>query len=692
MWGLVSASSMFLWMLPLAALPILFHLFLRVRKQTRPFPSLMFFLQAEPRLSARKRIREWLALMLRIIAILAILLALSRLLWLGHSGGGAISQIILIDNSGSMGGMAPDGRSKLANALDAASGLIGDMGSGDSIALLLLVEDPAVSLPPGLTKDKQILRAALERIKITHGSGAPAKSLAQAFSLLNAASSARREVLILTDAQDTEWAKPPIDSRSLPGGTSIAVHRIRTQPFESPNVSVGEIELPRHALVADRHYSVNVTLQNLSKKESKVRLSSKDSSGMKNFLSTDVPPQSNRTLAIPIETHTAGLNWLTVDLENDAFEPDNHSSVAFVCQPRKKVLFCGTEASFGMLPLAVSPSGDGVLSGLIPVFKQLNSSLTEALKERPAMVVLRASTAYILPSDQALLMTYLEQGGNILILPDSTSATAPEENPSWLHIKFGPPIVNDKGLPVMVLNKPLAVWDDLRNDSGEVMVNQMRVFKACPLTPLTGVVPLLALQDGTPILTQQSIKKGTLFVSGMELDTKASTLPLKAAFIALIHNMALSGQGLNGGTTTLVAGTKPPGLEGSDLPVHLHALTGGILEWQGPGRNLPALPRAGIYSLTVNNVTTLIAVRSAMDEGRESFIETKVIPALNDLVYRVDDYHDSESLIRIVRQQRIGLELYLPLLLLALAAAVLEGWIINPAALTHPGKFQKGKP
>ena len=141
MWGLVSASSMFLWMLPLAALPILFHLFLRVRKQTRPFPSLMFFLQAEPRLSARKRIREWIALLLRIIVILAILLALSRLLWLGHSGGGAISQIILIDNSGSMGGMAPDGRSKLANALDAASGLM---------RVKVIVENPAGVIRAGI--------------------------------------------------------------------------------------------------------------------------------------------------------------------------------------------------------------------------------------------------------------------------------------------------------------------------------------------------------------------------------------------------------------------------------------------------------------------------------------------------------------------------------------------------------------
>jgi len=686
MWGIVSASSMFLWLLPLAALPILFHLFLKVRKQVRPFPSLMFFLQAEPRLSARKRIREWLTLLLRITVIAALLLALARLLWLGQSGGGAIAQVLLIDNSGSMSGNAPDGRTKLANALDAASGLISDMGPADSIALVLLVEDPAAALPSGFSANKQLLHTALERIKITHGSGAPAQSLMQAFSILGTASTARREIHILTDAQDTEWAKPPHANRSPPSGTAITLHRIRTLPHETPNVSVGEIELPRRSLVADRHYAVNVTLQNLSKKEARVRLNSLDSSGVKHSLPAEIPPQTSRTITLPIETHQAGANWLTVDLENDAFEPDNHSSVAFICQPRKKVLFCGPESTFGMIPLAVSPSGDGSLSGLIPVFKQKERSLTDLLKEPPAMVVLRPATACATPADQAALSGYLEKGGNILVLPDLKTTTARENVPPWLRLRFGQPISNEKGQPVMVLNKTQSIWDDLKNDTGEVMVNQTKVFSLLPLLPLPGQIPLLALQDGTPLLAQQNLKKGTLFISGIELDSKASTLPLKAAFVALIHNMALTGQNPGGNTTTLLAGTKPAGQENPDLPVQLHAFTGGVMEWQGPGRNLPALPRAGIYSLEANHQTSFIAVRSAIAEGRESFVAAEKIPALADLSHQVEDYQDSESLIRLVRRLRTGVELFLPLLLLALCAAVAEGLIVNPAALAHPGK------
>ena len=36
-------APLFAWLLPLALLPVIFHLFFRIRKQPRPFPSLLSF-------------------------------------------------------------------------------------------------------------------------------------------------------------------------------------------------------------------------------------------------------------------------------------------------------------------------------------------------------------------------------------------------------------------------------------------------------------------------------------------------------------------------------------------------------------------------------------------------------------------------------------------------------------------------
>ena len=97
------------WLLPAIALPIIFHLFYRLRRQVREFPSLMFFLRIDPRLSAKRKIHEWLILILRCLFLALLLLALLRPI-LGNRGSGEnVARLVLIDNSGSMAAAASDG-------------------------------------------------------------------------------------------------------------------------------------------------------------------------------------------------------------------------------------------------------------------------------------------------------------------------------------------------------------------------------------------------------------------------------------------------------------------------------------------------------------------------------------------------------------------------------------------------------
>ena len=53
------------WLLPAIALPVIFHLFFRLRRQVRDFPALLFFERIDPRLSAKRKLHEWLLLLLR---------------------------------------------------------------------------------------------------------------------------------------------------------------------------------------------------------------------------------------------------------------------------------------------------------------------------------------------------------------------------------------------------------------------------------------------------------------------------------------------------------------------------------------------------------------------------------------------------------------------------------------------------
>src|SRR5208337_4757125 len=84
MTGLTALNPFFLSLLPLAALPVAFHFFFRLKRQARPFPTLMFFHRLDPKLNARRRLREWLILLLRCLLILFLLLALARPVWFGR--------------------------------------------------------------------------------------------------------------------------------------------------------------------------------------------------------------------------------------------------------------------------------------------------------------------------------------------------------------------------------------------------------------------------------------------------------------------------------------------------------------------------------------------------------------------------------------------------------------------------------
>src|SRR5271154_662857 len=112
------------WLFPAVALPILFHLFFRLRRQVREFPSLMFFLRIDPRLSAKRKIHEWLILLLRCFFLALLILALARPLLGLKSTGGSVARLVLIDNSGSMAAPAKTGATKLTLAGHATQKLI----------------------------------------------------------------------------------------------------------------------------------------------------------------------------------------------------------------------------------------------------------------------------------------------------------------------------------------------------------------------------------------------------------------------------------------------------------------------------------------------------------------------------------------------------------------------------------------
>ena len=102
----------FLFGLLAASIPILIHLFTRRRPRELRFPSLAFLTEVNQSEIRRLKLKQWLLLLLRTLAVACIALAMSRPALEGTVGsrsGASTTVVALVDRSGSMGAATRSG-------------------------------------------------------------------------------------------------------------------------------------------------------------------------------------------------------------------------------------------------------------------------------------------------------------------------------------------------------------------------------------------------------------------------------------------------------------------------------------------------------------------------------------------------------------------------------------------------------
>jgi len=687
MTGLTALNPLFLSLLPLAALPVLFHLFFRLKKSPRVFPTLMFFHRIDPQLNARRRLREWLILLLRTLLILFVLLALARPVWFGLGKEGSVAVALVIDNSGSMSGPGPDGRSRLREAVDAARGLVGQLRDRDSAGIVLLVNDPVVPPPGGLTPDKAVLRNALDRIGETEASGSVAAALERAVALFDGSPATHFEIHILSDLQREKWRQPPVKLRPPRAGTSLVVHQISAPNPPKSNVGITDVRVPAKIILAGRRLPFEVQLASTTDGESHVHLNWLADAGGGGGEEVSVPANGEKTVSLTLDPQNAGFRWVSLQLEGDDFEADNRAFAGFNCEEKKSVVFAGAPADFGQLPLAVSPGGEGKMSGLIPSFVEA-ANFADTPVAGGFAVLTWDSFATDAAARWAGLKRWLDAGGGALIVPATAGGGYFGSPPDWVASPpgFGQSVSN--GLALTVLDRTHPIFNDLREANGGVALRNVKVFRFCPLAAATNAAPLLGLEDGRALLTEQKIGRGRLFACGLAFDSAWSTLTLKPAFLALAQNLVLTPGGGAANVTPLVAGEPLRLPLTADPVVEVQSLGGGPLDWKGKLSQLTTLPRAGVYAVRSETETSYVTVRSADKEGRQQFITDRSLPALGALAYAVKPFNGGDSLVSEFKRLEKSLDLSPLLLLLALLALAAEGWLANPVpqkSRTAPG-------
>jgi hypothetical protein len=669
-------QSTMVWLLPAVALPILFHLFFRLRRSVHEFPSLMFFLRIDPRLSAKRKVHEWLILVLRCLFILLLILALARPL-LGIKGaGGSVARLVLIDNSGSMAATTPGGVSKLTLAEQATQKLIASGKKDDVTAVQLMVPDPTSTIPHGFDAARATLRGSVDKLPPSDGGASVPKAIRLALSTLNTAITAQRELHIITDLQRKNWSRGDLSGEVIAPNVRIIVHRLETAPLTTGSVSIEPMELISRAVPAGRIIPVRVALQNHGPATAHVRLNTTDDSGKNVSHTAEVGPNASVLVTVTFSFGNPGFHWAQIWAEGDVAPTANSADLGFWCTDAQKVLFVGTKTDFAALPYAVSPGGNSDLSGIEADFVSADQ-MAASLASKPLAVALTWDNW---PTDSATsqaVQDYVRHGGTLLLSPaPDAGATAPHPLPDWITASPEALQTPKDPEPVTLLQDGDAIWHDLRNAEGRPTLGLLRTFQYRPLKLITDWKSLATSAQGAPLLAQRNWDQGRIFASGLAFSPKWSSLPLKAAFVVLVQNVIFGGQ--SGSTPVrLMKAAEEYQFDFTGEQASIKSLAGSALQWQGSARDFPGFPRTGVYEIKQQDRANWVATAGNADEADPDFLPLGPVPLLHDLPHDTLPLTHENDLAETEIAQNTGLPLYRWLLLVALTVTLAETWLAN---------------
>ena len=188
--------------LPIVALPVIIHLVNQWRFQSVEWAAMRFLLAAKALSRGYSRLRQWLILALRMLAVAAAVFAVSRPLsrgWLASLGGDSAAAIVLLDRSPSMAqATVAGGESKLATARRQVVAALETLGTKRVILI-----DSVTGAPLELASPRAL--AALSETEPAAAAADVPKMLQAASSHLRADSSAAGSIWICSDQRANDW-------------------------------------------------------------------------------------------------------------------------------------------------------------------------------------------------------------------------------------------------------------------------------------------------------------------------------------------------------------------------------------------------------------------------------------------------------------------------------------------------------
>ncbi len=412
--------------LPLVALPILIHLINQRRYQTTRWAAMMFLLAASRMSRGYARLRQWLILAFRMLAIAGLIFAVSRPLasgWLGLAAGGrADTTIVLLDRSPSMQQQgAGSAASKLETGRQQLVHSLRTLGSSRWVLI-----ESAGNVPRELESPDDLLE--LPCTGPTSAEADVPAMLQTARDYVRANRTGRTEIWICSDLRENDWHADSgrwqtlRDSfLELPQG--VRFHLLAYPETASGNVAVRVTDVRRRETGQTAELLVSLQLSRAEDAEDQVTIPVQfeiQQARTETTVQMTGPQFRLKDFRLGLEGDRK-RGWGRVSIPADANPADNDFYFAFdELPPRKTILVSDDPQAVWPLELAAAVSPD-------PAWKSAADAVPlDQLKtvswEQVSLVLWQAP----LPQGEAaqLIQAFVGRGGQAVFLPATRPAAA----------------------------------------------------------------------------------------------------------------------------------------------------------------------------------------------------------------------------------------------------------------------------
>lgn len=491
----------------LIGLPLLLHFLRKKPTRTIPFPSLRFLGPTVLRQSRRHRIRRWIVLALRCLAILLLALAFARPFFAPPPDETGTAMVVAVDNSFSM--QTGERWETLRQwALERTAAL----GADDRLGILLMHPTPTWLVP--VSEDVESARAALRELVPGYHATRYQPALRLAGETLAALPNRRRTLVWMADEQRLGWNAA--DFRTpLPDGVELVAAAPQPAPARQAWVSDLRVTALQDRLVAEAKVAATTD----GARTATLRV---DGRAVETRQLTLRAGQSASVRFSPMPG-AAEPHGIEIALDPDDLAADDTAYASWQPNEGLPVVLPATEvregeADFLAHAIAAGRSEEGAALRTVPWSAGSTWQPGEVL-------ALRGEAIFQEPG----LTEYLRSGGRACWFYEGGPAQK-----EWLGRLGVVPEQRGAGQHLGSVDLEHPVMSPFQGRSLVTLLN-LHFDRAWGFDEDT-VIPIARWADGSVALGEVRIGEGTLLLAGFDLSRTGGNLVIETAFVPLVHS------------------------------------------------------------------------------------------------------------------------------------------------------------